>query len=246
MMLPGMISLVLLLHVTLSDTHVVKRSYTDTGTRLSDRSKSIEHKVVDKLDFDYDSDYDFRRGFSYQSETDSDTDSDVEAHINHNNEFSDDENTSGTATSQQRSVARSRLLLLPLNRRNPKHKKKDPMIHNHACGVHVVQKYFSRNIFSFRVFGPYAWNYQEIVRGQRAERRPFPVSIPLPMLPPKLNMTVTVDRDESMYPFANVYFEYGADSWKSSDSRCEVGGYDRNLADLNWNERRIDCSFACL
>lgn len=244
MLLPQTITLVLWLLVTLSATHVIQRSYTETSNIRSNNpsSKSIEKKYIDKLDFDYDGDYDFERDLLNHSKADSENDSDVKANADNNNELSDNKLISSIATSQQKPDARPSS---PLSRRDPKHKKNE-MDQSDACGVHVVQKFYSRNIFSYRVFGPYAWNYQEIVRGQRSERRPFPVSIPLPMLPAKLNMTVTVDRDETMYPFANVYFEYGADSWKSSDSRCNVGGYDRNLADLNWNERRIDCSFACM
>ena len=236
------ISIILLILVTFSATHAVKRSYIDSSIRPNNHYGSIDNELIDEFEFGYDSNYDFEQDFMNHFQTDSESDSDVDNNTDSSRESDDDENVGPMATSQQKPNAPYRFL----NRRNAKHnKKKDEMIQNHACGVHIVQKYFSRNIFSYRIFGPYAWGYQQVARGPRAERRPFPVSIPLPMLPAKLNMTVTVDRDESMYPFANVYFEYGADSWKSSDSRCKVGGYDRNLADLNWNERRIDCSFAC-
>lgn len=217
--------------VTYSASSVIQERNNIFATRAEHTDKNIEPHHLDDLDFGYDSDFDYERDFWNFSESDSEEDDD------------DKSNDNKTANNTNIQIHQ---------RRDPKRGRKQLsnwwlyVKHSDACGVHIVQKYYSRAIFSYRVFGPHAWNYQEIVRGPRSERRTFPVIIPLPMLPAKLNLTVTIDREEVMYPFANVYYEYGPDQWKSSDSRCKVGKYDRNLADLNWNERRIDCSFACL
>ena len=244
-----MIPAFLVIFATLSTAFVVEGRASGIITNPEPDDDAIRNQQMEELDFGYESDFDFQRDFWNLSGPDSEEEEEEDDdEIDDNNDNSVSVIASINATSTQQPSTN------PLHRRNSNPKRASIKLknlwiykeHNDACGIHIVQKYYSRAIFSYRVFGPHSWNYQEIVRGPRSERRSFPVIIPLPMLPAKLNLTVTTDREEIMYPFANVYYEYGSDVWKSSDSRCRVGKYDRSLADLNWNERRIDCSFACL